>query len=73
MIAAFGCTGGYGRREAGRVTTKFTEGTPEYYRDRAAQMLKKAEEAGSEEAKNVFLTLAQSWDRMAQQVERPNW
>ena len=36
-------------------------------------MLRKSEEAGTEEAKNVFLTLAQSWDRMAQQVERPNW
>lgn len=57
----------------GQVQTKFIEGTPEYYRERAAEMLKKAQEAGTDEAKTVFRTLAESWDRMAQQVERPNW
>ena len=48
-------------------------GSPDYYRERAADMLKRAEAAESEEARNTFLALAASWDRMAQLLERPNW
>ena len=48
-------------------------GSPDYYRERAAEMLKQAEDAVSEEARTTFLELAASWDRMAQLVERPNW
>ena len=43
-----------------------------HYRKRAAAMLKKSREMASDEAKNVFLALAENWDRMAQRVERPN-
>ena len=48
-------------------------GSPEYYRNRAADMLKRAEAAESEEARKTFRALAESWDRMAQLLERPNW
>jgi hypothetical protein len=48
-------------------------GTPDGYRERATEMLKKTEEAGTEEAQHIFLVLAESWDRMAQLVEHPNW
>ena len=48
-------------------------GSPDYYRDRATEMLRKSEEVETEEAKRVFLTLAESWDRMAQLLEHPNW
>ena len=49
------------------------QGSPDYYRERAADMLKRAEAAESEEARSTFLALAASWDRMAQILERPNW
>ena len=48
-------------------------GSPDYYRERATDMLKRAEAAESEEARNTFRALAESWDRMAQLLERPNW
>ncbi len=43
----------------------------EHYRERAAEMLKRAAEMETEEARNVFLDLASGWDRMAQLVEHP--
>jgi hypothetical protein len=46
--------------------------SPEHYRERAAEMLKRAEEMETEEARNVFLDLASGWDRMAQLVEHPH-
>jgi hypothetical protein len=44
--------------------------SPEHYRERAAEMIKRAEEMETEEARNTFLDLAAGWDRMAQLVER---
>jgi hypothetical protein len=49
------------------------EGTPEYYRERAAEMLKKSLEAETDNARNSYLMLASSWDNLAQQLEHPNW
>ena len=43
---------------------------PDYYRERAAEMLKRADEMETEEARSTFLDLAAGWDRMAQLVER---
>jgi hypothetical protein len=42
---------------------------PDYYRQRAAEMLKRAEQMATEEARNTFLELASGWDRMAQLLE----
>jgi hypothetical protein len=47
--------------------------SPEHYRERAADMLRRADEVATEEARNTFLELAAGWDRMAQLVERPHW
>jgi hypothetical protein len=49
------------------------EGTPGYYRERAAEMLKKAQEADTDNARNSYLLLAQGWDNLAQNLERPIW
>ena len=46
--------------------------SPEHYRERAAEMLKLAEEMENAEARDTFLDLAAGWDRMAQLVERPH-
>jgi hypothetical protein len=48
-------------------------GSPEFYREQAKDMLKKAEEAASEQARAAFLGLAEHWHRLAQQAESPNW
>jgi hypothetical protein len=47
--------------------------SPEHYRERAAEMLKWADEVTTDEARITFLELAAGWDRMAQLVERPHW
>jgi hypothetical protein len=47
------------------------QGTPEHYRARAAEMLKKAQEAETDTARNAFLLLATSWDNLAQHIEHP--
>jgi hypothetical protein len=49
------------------------EGTPDYYRERAAEMLKEAQEADTDNARNSYLMLATSWDNLAQQIEHPSW
>jgi hypothetical protein len=49
------------------------EGTPEYYRERAAEMLKKAEEAATDTARSSYLQLAASWQQLAQKLEQPSW
>ena len=49
---------------------KLAHNSPEHYRERAAEMLKRAEKMETEEARNTFLDLAAGWDRMAQLVER---
>jgi len=49
------------------------EGSPEFYRQRASEMLNKAGEAVSEEARTAYLQLAAYWQQLAQQLEEPNW
>jgi hypothetical protein len=49
------------------------QGAPGYYRERAADMLKKAEEAGTEESRNSYLLLAASWGLLAQKLEHRDW
>lgn len=36
-------------------------------------MLKRADEAGSEESRATFLNLAENWHRLAKQAEEPGW
>jgi hypothetical protein len=48
-------------------------GSPEFYRAQAMQMLRKAEEAISDEARAAFLNLAENWHRLAKQAEEPSW
>ena len=48
-------------------------GSPEFYRSQAAQMLKKADEAATAEARATFLNLAENWHRLAKQAEEPGW
>ncbi|HYJ36886.1 MAG TPA: hypothetical protein VEV64_12045 [Rhizomicrobium sp.] len=48
-------------------------GSPEFYRSQAAQMLKKADEAATAEARATFLNLAENWHRLAKQAEEPSW
>jgi len=49
------------------------EGTPGYYRARAAEMLKLAETAATEDARSSYLQLAASWQQLAQKLEEPSW
>jgi len=49
------------------------EGSPEYYRMRAAEMLKRAEAAATEDARLSFIQLASNWQMLAQTLEHPNW
>ena len=49
------------------------EGTAEYYRFRAAEMLKKAEEAVSENTRLSLIQLAANWQQLANALEHPNW
>ena len=48
-------------------------GSPEFYRTQAAQMLKRADEAATEESRLAFLNLAENWHRLAKQAEEPSW
>jgi hypothetical protein len=52
---------------------KPVEGSPEYYRARAAEMLKRAEDAASEDARLSFIQLAANWQTLAQTLEEPSW
>jgi hypothetical protein len=45
---------------------------PEHYHMRAAQMLKLAVEVPDEELRNTLLGLAASWEKLAQQAEKPH-
>ena len=47
--------------------------TPEFYKERALEMIAQAENATTEEARAQFLKLAEHWHRLAQTVELPNW
>lgn len=48
-------------------------GSVEFYRDRARDSLKQAEQATSDEARASFLALAEHWQRLAQSLEKPGW
>ena len=48
-------------------------GSPAYYREKAQELLKKAERAPTEEARTHYLVLSEHWHRLAQSAERPNW
>ena len=48
-------------------------GSVEFYRERARESLKQAEQATSEEARASFIALAEHWQRLAQTVENPSW
>jgi hypothetical protein len=50
---------------------KEAETGPEHYHMRAAQMLKLAVEVPDEELRNTLLGLAASWEKLAQQAEKP--
>jgi hypothetical protein len=47
--------------------------TAEHYRERAAEMLQKSQEAETEQGRNSYLMLATGWDNLAQKLEHPNW
>ena len=48
-------------------------GSPEYYRERAREMIKQAEVAPTGDARCQFLMLAEQWERLAETVEHPHW
>jgi len=48
-------------------------GSPDYYRERAREMIKQAEGAPSEDARSQFLILAGQWERLAEIIEHPHW
>jgi hypothetical protein len=48
-------------------------GSAEFYRARAQDSLKQAEQATSDEARASFLALAEHWQRLALSVENPSW
>ena len=53
--------------------TQARPGSVEFYRERARDSLKQAEQATSDEARMSFLALAEHWQRLAQSVENPSW
>ena len=52
---------------------KARPGSVEFYRERAGELLKQAEQASSDEARASFLTLAEHWLNLARTIENPSW
>ncbi|HXS05579.1 MAG TPA: hypothetical protein VN723_02220 [Rhizomicrobium sp.] len=48
-------------------------GSGDYYRERAQEMLRQADQAVTEDARAQLLKLAEQWHRLAQKIEQPNW
>ena len=48
-------------------------GSPDYYRERARDMIKQADEAPSDAARSQLLILAGQWERLAETIEHPHW
>jgi hypothetical protein len=48
-------------------------GSPEYYREKACAVLKKAETVTDPEVRTQLKLLADHWHRLAQSIEHPNW
>ena len=55
------------------VSEKSVINSPDYYRARAAEMLKLAEEATTDEARNTYLQLASNWNSLASKLKNPSW
>jgi hypothetical protein len=45
---------------------------PDYFREKAREMLKRAEQAGSEEDRQAFRALAEQYERLAEVAKRPH-
>ena len=45
----------------------------DFYHERAREMMKRAEEAKTDDARASFLVLAGNWENLARQLERPSW
>jgi len=45
----------------------------DFYRERAQDCLKQADQATTDQAKTEFLRLAEHWHRLAQKIETSNW
>ena len=52
---------------------KARPGSVEFYRERAGELLKQAEQASSDEARASFLALAEQWLNLARTIENPSW
>jgi hypothetical protein len=48
-------------------------GSPDFYHERAREMMKRAEEATTPDARASFLMLAANWENLARQIEHPGW
>jgi hypothetical protein len=48
-------------------------GTPAFYRQKCAELLREAETAADEKSRNQFLKLAEQWHHLATIVEEPSW
>ena len=45
----------------------------DFYHERAREMLKRAEQAKTDDARASFLVLAANWENLARQIEHPSW
>jgi hypothetical protein len=48
-------------------------GSPEFYRQKARTLLQEAEAASDDASRATLLNLAEHWQRLAQNAERPTW
>jgi hypothetical protein len=48
-------------------------GSPDFYHERAREMMKRAEDATTPDARASFLMLAANWENLARQIEHPGW
>ena len=48
-------------------------GTPRFYREKAHELLAKAEMAATPDDRLSYLTMAEHWQRLAQSVEEAHW
>jgi len=53
--------------------TPARQGSPDFYHERAREMMKRAEEATTPDARASFLMLAANWENLARQIEHPGW
>ena|SRR5215469_8339344 len=48
-------------------------GSPDFYREKAAEALRQSQEVTTEEARVQLVALAEHWQRLAQVAENPSW